>query len=321
MKQRLFKIIAILIGFGCGGCFAAVTYNSLTAALAPSGVRVECLENCGSVPTWDSCTVWSPPSGATVRYTRTGVYSTVITYNADGYRGAQLPYERTPGTIRVAIYGDSFMQAVEVEDADYIRTQLEARLYGLPYEIIVVGQGGWSPANLYLYWNCQGRNYAPDVVIYHAWSNDIPDSLPSYFQAGNGILATLEWRIAGGVMFPAQVEPVAAGGNPVDVFTASDSPEWVAAWERYEAILTLLRDAVEANGSQFAVAYAPSPTELDGDTYVYERMMAIYERLNIETIDLYTPYSQANVFLEGDGHYSIEGHSVLANVLYEWITR
>lgn len=320
MKQRLFKIIAVLMGFSCGGCFAAFTFNTLTTALAPGGVRAECLANCDQLTTFNECVVWGPPANATVRYTRTGVYSTVITYNADGYRGVQLPYERTPGTIRVMILGDSFLQAVEVEDADYIRTQLETRLYGLPFEVMVIGQGGWSPASYYLYWNCQGYRYSPDIVIMHGWSNDVPDSIPYYFQAGNGILATLEWRISGGVMFPAQVDALNSGGNPQDIFTASDDPQVNAAWAHYELLLGLFRDAVEANGLQFVTAYAPSPMELEGNP-VYQRMMDVYERLGLEQIELFERYQAVAPFLQGDGHYSEVGHSMLADAIYEWLTR
>lgn len=320
MKRTLFRIVGVLLGTGIGAGVALAMFSGLTSLIAPNGTRIDCIANCGIEPEWADCTVWSPPAEATIRYTQIGAYTTTITYNADGYRGALLPFERTPGVTRVLVIGDSFVQGIEVEDVDYFRTHLETLLDGQHYEVMAVGRGGWSVVNLYLYWQCQGYRYAPDIVLMHSFSNDVPDTVPYYFQAGNGILATLDWQFENGVITPIQVEPLQSGGVAMDVHAPSDDPYMALAWGRYELYTALLQDAIEASGAQFAVAYSPMQIELDGQTYAYDRFTAIYDRLNITQIDLYGAYQGLDgLFIPDDHHYTALGHQALARALYDWL--
>jgi hypothetical protein len=108
-------------------------------------------------------------------------FTTHIQTNAAGQRGRSVPLSKPPGTYRILVLGDSFVEAEQVDDQERFVTRLEAILNeaGGPtrYEVIDGGCGGWGTAQELLYLRGQGLAYQPDLVLLAFFvGNDVGDN-------------------------------------------------------------------------------------------------------------------------------------------------
>lgn len=104
----------------------------------------------------------------------------LATINADGWNSTKEGYEvaRTPGVLRVAVIGDSYVQAttVDVEDnfAEVIERDLNA--LGLKAEVYRFGMDG-APLSQYLHvLRKEVLRYKPDLVLVQLIHNDFDES-------------------------------------------------------------------------------------------------------------------------------------------------
>ncbi len=101
----------------------------------------------------------------------------VTVYNRQGYRGADFVKDKAPGVLRVAVLGDSFVEAEAVEEErTFVHLAQELwRERGLgPAEFMNFGVSGYSPAQEYLQLRDEVLDYAPDVVLLFFFpTNDI----------------------------------------------------------------------------------------------------------------------------------------------------
>ena len=112
-------------------------------------------------------------------------FTTHIQTNAAGQRGRSIPVEKPPGTFRILVLGDSFVEAEQVHEHERFIRQLEAILnaqVGGPggptrYEVVDGGCGGWGTAQELLYLREQGLAYQPDLVLLAFFvGNDVGDN-------------------------------------------------------------------------------------------------------------------------------------------------
>ena len=84
--------------------------------------------------------------------------------DARGLRGArEVPFEKSPGTTRIAIFGDSFTFGEEVSDDETFAHQLERLLPGV--EVLNFGVHGYGHDQELLYLREALPLYRPDVVL------------------------------------------------------------------------------------------------------------------------------------------------------------
>ncbi len=94
-----------------------------------------------------------------------------IDINSQGLRDIPHAYERQPGSLRVLVLGDSFMEALQVAHESTFATQLETELRRrvrdskLAVEVINAGVSGFGTDNALLFFRQEGRSYRPDVVL------------------------------------------------------------------------------------------------------------------------------------------------------------
>ena len=118
----------------------------------------------------DTVAVFRHPDGRTSR----------VTINAQGWNSTkpQYQHERTPGRLRIAVVGDSYVQASYV-DADkafpeVIERQLRAR--GIDAEVLRFGMDG-APLSQYLHMlRHEVAAYQPDLVLVQLIHNDFDES-------------------------------------------------------------------------------------------------------------------------------------------------
>jgi lysophospholipase L1-like esterase len=85
-----------------------------------------------------------------------------IEVNALGQRDRPRRYTRQPGVPRVAVLGDSFVEALQVSLDETFAARIE-RMLGL--EVLNLGVSGYSTDNELRAFLARGRRYRPDVVV------------------------------------------------------------------------------------------------------------------------------------------------------------
>lgn len=104
-----------------------------------------------------------------------------VRINADGMRDREHAWNKPPGMRRVALLGDSFVQAVQVDLDSTLGAVLERRLAshaaGRRIEVLNFGVASYGTAQEYLTLRHRVWKYAPDVVVLAVLTgNDIQDN-------------------------------------------------------------------------------------------------------------------------------------------------
>ena len=103
-----------------------------------------------------------------------------VEINSDGWRGPDVALEHPPGTFRIALLGDSFIEAFEVPFESTVGEVVERRLAALrrsPVEVLNFGEGGYGTTQEYLTLRDEVWKYSPDLVLLAVTTgNDISDN-------------------------------------------------------------------------------------------------------------------------------------------------
>jgi lysophospholipase L1-like esterase len=107
----------------------------------------------------------------------TDEYEVHLQYNSRGIRGPERSYDKPPGTYRVLLFGDSFIEGYSVNREDRVAEQLEKLLSAQDpsrkYEVIALGTAGYSTDQELLWLESEGVKYHPDVVVTMFYMNDV----------------------------------------------------------------------------------------------------------------------------------------------------
>jgi hypothetical protein len=114
---------------------------------------------------------------------RTEEYTSEVSFNSAGYRDLERVQSKPERTRRVALFGDSFVEALQVPFEKTAGMVLERflrdRLSWPSVEVLNFGQSGFGTACSYLTYARRGRLYQPDVVVLSFYvGNDIYDNHP-----------------------------------------------------------------------------------------------------------------------------------------------
>ena len=103
-----------------------------------------------------------------------------IEINSDGWRGPDVALEPPAGTYRIALLGDSYIEAFEVPFEKTVGEVLETRLSalrGTTVEVLNFGQGGYGTSQQLLTLQHEVWKYSPDLVLLAVTTgNDISDN-------------------------------------------------------------------------------------------------------------------------------------------------
>lgn len=103
-----------------------------------------------------------------------------VEINSDGWRGPEVPLAAAPGTYRIALLGDSYIEAFEVPFEKTAGELLEGRLSalrGTPVEVLNFGHGGYGTTQELLTLQHEVWKYKPDLVLLAVTTgNDISDN-------------------------------------------------------------------------------------------------------------------------------------------------
>jgi len=106
-----------------------------------------------------------------------------VQINEAGRRDLDRAVDKAPGTFRILLLGDSFVEAMQVPIAETFARGLEQRLgaaAGRPVEVVSMGVSGYGTASEYLWYREHGRAFRPDVVLLSFYpGNDVRNNSPT----------------------------------------------------------------------------------------------------------------------------------------------
>ncbi|GJQ61248.1 MAG: hypothetical protein SCALA702_03010 [Melioribacteraceae bacterium] len=95
--------------------------------------------------------------------------------NEYGYLGPGYPTERTPGAIRIALMGDSYVEAYQLFEQFNFRTVLENTLNNSEsekFEVLNFGRSGMNFGTMYTYYENYVKQFEPDIVLFVIGGDD-----------------------------------------------------------------------------------------------------------------------------------------------------
>jgi hypothetical protein len=114
-------------------------------------------------------------------------WRTWVTTNSHGLRDREVGYEKPPGTRRVLVLGDSITEALQVpwEKTFAHLLEEELRADGGAIEVINGGHAGFGTDNELLFYEHEGRRYAPDLVllVFNLQNDVLENFAPLYHRA------------------------------------------------------------------------------------------------------------------------------------------
>jgi hypothetical protein len=133
---------------------------------------------------------YDPYLGSKLRPGITGYFLTegdgYVRINSDGLRDREHALKHPPNTLRIAVLGDSFVEAMQVnQDETFCAIMAKdlqgcANLQGRRVEVLNFGQSGFGTAQELLALRHRVWKYSPDVVLLAFFTgNDVADNSPS----------------------------------------------------------------------------------------------------------------------------------------------
>ncbi len=132
------------------------------------------------VPLSDFLWQWDPLIGMKLvpgkhgRSVKAGIYDTAVEVNSAGFRDREHTLTKSPDVCRIALLGDSFMEALQVpfQLSTTRRMEDELATLGVHAETINFGVSGASTAREYLTMDSYALPYRPDVALLFFVAND-----------------------------------------------------------------------------------------------------------------------------------------------------
>lgn len=245
--------------------------------------------------------------------------------NGQGFFDDEFALEKPENTYRMALLGDSFTQAAEVNVSDAFHHLLEKKLNensaGKRYEVMNFGIGNTGTDKHYLLLKNYVLEYGPDLVVLDFFvGNDVQDTawlgkslhLP-YFELDNNdgslsyreaekyepplykralsksvALSTIYRKL---IYSPAfQVSKARKEGRISDywmVYSANYSEEWNAAWELTRKLILEMKSLSEENGARFLLVVIPADMEVHPERW--GELLKAYPEMKNTVWDLERP--------------------------------
>jgi hypothetical protein len=219
-----------------------------------------------------------------------GEYRVKVSINRQGFVDYEHKVFKSPRLYRIAVLGDSFIEAVQVPRAQNLCAQLEKALqlsHSGSYEVFNFGVAGAGTAQEYEVFNSYVKPYKPDLVILAFYSNDVlnnyyklePKKYKPFYLLKAGKLVRLQEGDALIQGNPAlallrnysylyrfyQEHREAAIPLELQVYASKSDSNWQEAWQLTEALLKALAREVRESGAHFLVVYLPSRYEIYPD--------------------------------------------------------
>lgn len=233
-----------------------------------------------------------------------GCFKGEVVTNRWGMRDRDRSLEKSPGEFRIALLGDSVVEAVQVKPEEVMNIRMEKLLEQQGYrnlEVLAFGVGGIGTTQELLMYQARMRQFRPDLVILLWSDNDVMNNSSTlqpkvygihtwyapYYDLGpdgslilrpvarrpfNSVWSFIESRS----VLADYVERIWARVNfgqakwrgiPLEWGVYGDplDPEWDQAWHVTEKVMTQLAETVANDGAKLIVLVPPAFYKIDPD--------------------------------------------------------
>lgn len=249
-----------------------------------------------------------------------------VQINSHGLRDREIRLEKTPGTRRILMLGDSVTFGWGVPQDQTVSKQLENLLNAAghgPVDVINAGVGNYNTQMEVQYFFNQGYKYEPDLVVLNYFINDAEET-PSY--SGN----ILNENLLSFVYFAGRVDLL--------LRMVGDKQDWrgyyrdlykedAPGWRMARAALLRLGEHCQANAHPCLVADYPELHELKKYPFksVQEKVKASAEQAGLEYVNLLPAVAQESPrelwVTVPDPHPNAKAHRLFARHLYKSVHR
>ncbi|MDD5144801.1 MAG: SGNH/GDSL hydrolase family protein [Candidatus Pacebacteria bacterium] len=206
---------------------------------------------------------------------RNKCFDTHVKANSEGFNDSEFSPEKPDDVFRIAILGDSFVEAFQVPIENSFQYLLENKLNEIPgqkkkVEIYSFGHGGNGTFKNYLYLNQYALKHKPDLVILaflpaNDFGNDYQVNADIYGEDGKVRTALregqkliynsvfLQWLNEKWQIISTQKMAYSKAQVPFDfqVFLEEYPQGWSSIWDMEEGLLKEFKNKVEENGAKF----------------------------------------------------------------------
>jgi hypothetical protein len=208
--------------------------------------------------------------------------------NSFGMRDDERQFEKTPGTFRILLLGDSFMEAMQVNWEDSLASKLSSQLAesgARNVEIINASVSGWGTDDQLTYYLRYGHKFSPDLILLGmTLHNDVADNVQLEFHSydKDGLVERPQTTLSASVYARTQIQEwlashshlyrlvvgrlrsasVRQGGKELnrhvqELMRRPSSPQIDAGWSFTLALLDKMHERGKQNGSELAVFLIP----------------------------------------------------------------
>jgi len=253
------------------------------------------------------------------RYVQPREFAAERTRNSLGYHDVEHPKGRS-GRVRVALVGDSYVEAASVPLDETVGRRLERYLNdggAERFEVLAIGHSGWGPERELKALEEAAPSYPPDVVVtLFLPLNDILDSSPELCERQKRITVPLLRHRPGWLALHFEDAPallfesselnrflslrldlilhrfterrLGEAGIPVayEVYRTDYDEAWNAAWARVEELIEETRRYAEQIHARYVLVSASTPQGVLGARDGLELLERAYPAMRSYTWDL-----------------------------------
>jgi hypothetical protein len=283
----------------------------------------------------------------------------VVRWNQEGWHDIDHALQKPPGTLRVLVLGDSYVEARQVPLEETIHRRIEGLLRERsrhPVEVIAIAASGWGQGQELEALRSNGLAYTPDLIVLEFLpGNDIRNNDDDLEQLArdesvrssiarvlfiHAVNAHLPFHAFVFERLDQAIRNLRGRREPLDNDVYRESPHtrpelWQRAWTKTEALLREFK----STGVPLVIAVFTSPPEIEAcvpeGTANFEdldftrparRMKEICSRNGIPCVDLAPRFAQlpreerSLLHLANDGHWSSTGHQQAAAQIVSFLT-
>ena len=182
MIRDLLITVAIVTVLLIGG---EIVINIIRERRSLANTKRTALFEMGESRKWQKDAILHHAHIPNAKYTLTAAdrkeFKQLVTYNSKGLHDYEYDYKKPNNIARILVFGDSFVEAVQVKKEENFCKLIEKKLNAgdLPenFEVLNMGVSSYSPILEYLYLKNEGLKYDPDMIVVLFFMNDVYEDL------------------------------------------------------------------------------------------------------------------------------------------------
>jgi len=236
--------------------------------------------------------------------------------NAQGFRGREVPEQRSACELRVALLGDSFTYGVGVTEGDTIAARLEMRLANSrsskSVQVLNFGVPALNLDDAKRHWEAFAHRWKPDLVLYFLWNNDLESSICEDIWGRMFVPDSLLALVRH--LFIVRVPYLMLMQRKRTSDPAKEGEE--ARRTRLVDGLRSLTESIKRDAASLGVVVLDYPVPFSQRASARSAL----NRLEIPVLDLSSIVRREENRLPRDGHLSIVGNQRIGEAVHDWLT-